>query len=334
MWQLRLAEERLVVSFCRMLRKIVQVATAWFPLWSILTGIISLAWPESFSWFGSTSIRWGLGIIMLGMGLTLKLEDFQRVLLQPKMVAAGVGLQYCVMPMLGWSIGAMLGLPPELAAGLILVSCCPGGTASNVVVYLARANVALSVTMTAVSTILAVVATPFLTAWLAGAKVPVDALGLLKTTLTVVILPVVAGTMIHQFAKEKIDKIMVGFPLISVIFIILIVGYIMAVQRERILGNWQSILTAVLLLHAGGFGLGYLVSRILKVPEDVRRTISIEVGMQNSGLGASLATKHFAATPMVAVPSAVSAVVHCLVGSALASYWQSSGSKTTNPDQS
>ena len=316
-----------------MFRKIVQVATAWFPLWSVLTAIVSLKWPESFSWFGGDSIRWGLCVIMLGMGLTLKLEDFQRVFLQPKMVATGVGLQYCVMPLLGWSIGELFGLHPELAAGLILVSCCPGGTASNVVVYLARANVALSVTMTAVSTLLAVVATPFLTAWLAGAKVPVDALGLLKTTLTVVILLVVAGTLIHHFAKEKIDKIMVGFPLVSVIFIILIVGYIMAVQRDRILDNWQSILSAVLLLHAGGFGLGYFLSRLLKLPEDVRRTVSIEVGMQNSGLGASLATKHFAATPMVAVPSAVSAVVHCIVGSALASFWQRSGQDAKNPDQ-
>ena len=316
-----------------MLRQIVQVSTAWFPLWSVLTAVMSLMLPESFSWFGSDSIRWGLGIIMLGMGLTLKVEDFQRVLLQPKMVAAGVGLQYCVMPLLGWSIGELLGLPPALAAGLILVSCCPGGTASNVVVYLARANVALSVTMTAVSTLLAVVATPYLTAWLAGAKVPVDAIGLLKTTLTVVILPVVAGTLIHHFAKEKIDRVMVGFPLVSVIFIILIVGYIMSVQRERILENWQSILSAVLLLHIGGFGLGYFLTGILKLPEDVRRTISIEVGMQNSGLGASLATKHFAANPMVAVPSAVSAVVHCILGSVLSSIWQRTSVETTNPDQ-
>ncbi len=305
-----------------MFSRIVQLATAWFPLWSILTAVLALTWPVSFSWFGKEAIQWGLGIIMLGMGLTLKLEDFQRVLLEPRMVVSGVGLQYCVMPMLGWGIGEMMGLPPHLAAGLILVSCCPGGTASNVVVYLARANVALSVTMTAVSTLLAVVATPYLTAWLAGAKVPVDAVALLKTTLTVVILPVVAGTLIHQFFKEKIDRVMVGFPLISVIFIMLIVGFIMAVQRERILENWQSILISVLLLHCGGFGLGYGLSILLKLPEDVRRTVSIEVGMQNSGLGSSLATKHFASTPMVAVPSAVSAVVHCILGSALASFWQ------------
>ena len=325
-WEiLRLAVRRGGEQVAMMLQRIIQIATAWFPLWSVLTAVFALVWPQTFSWFGKESIRWGLGMIMLGMGLTLEWKDFSRVLEAPKAIFAGVGLQYLVMPLMGWGTGVVLGLPPDLAAGLILVSCCPGGTASNVVVYLARANVALSVTMTAVSTLLAVVATPYLTKWLAGHMVPVDAAGLLKTTLVVVVLPVVAGTLIHSFFKKQAEKVMVVFPLVSVVFIILIVGFIMAVQRDRILENWQVILAAVLILHCGGFGLGYLLAKVLGLEEGIRRTISIEVGMQNSGLGANLATTHFSGLPMVAVPSAVSAVVHCILGSIVAGIWQRDG---------
>jgi BASS family bile acid:Na+ symporter len=317
-----------------MLTRIVQAATNLFPLWSILTAVLALTWPDSFSWFGKESIRWGLGIIMLGMGLTLTWNDFLRVFRTPIPILVGICLQFIVMPGLGWGIGRLLELPAELAAGLILVSCCPGGTASNVVVYLARANVALSVAMTAFSTILAVVATPYLTAALAGTMVPVDAVGLLKTTFTVVILPVTAGALINQFFRKQAERVSVVFPLVSVIFIILIVGFIMADQREKILEHWQVILSSVLLLHGGGFLLGYWLPRLLGFDELVRRTISVEVGMQNSGLGSALATKHFAATPMVAVPSAISAVVHCILGSILAGFWRSqtsSGKIKTQP---
>ena len=306
-----------------MLSRVIQAATNLFPLWSVLTAVLALAWPQSFSWFGTDAIRWGLGVIMLGMGLTLTWGDFGRVFRQPTPVFLGVGLQFVVMPGLGWGIGRVLGLPPEMAAGLILVACCPGGTASNVVVYLARANVALSVTMTACSTILAVGLTPYLTAFLAGKMVPVDAFALLKTTFVVVILPVLAGAFINQFFRKEAKRVSVVFPLISVVFIILIVGSIMAVERENILNHWKVILSSVLLLHCGGFFLGYWLSRLMGLGEEMRRTISVEVGMQNSGLGSALATKHFVATPMVAVPSAVSAVVHCILGSILAAFWRS-----------
>ncbi|MBT4224338.1 MAG: bile acid:sodium symporter family protein [Opitutae bacterium] len=303
-----------------MFTRIVQAATNLFPLWSVLTAVLALAWPASFMWFGKDAITWGLGIIMLGMGLTLTWADFGRILQRPGSVFAGVGLQFLVMPSLGWSIGQLLGLSPEMAAGLVLVSCCPGGTASNVVAYLARANVALSVTMTAFSTLLAVVATPYLTAFLAGKMVPVDAWALLKSTFTVVILPVVSGAFINQFFRKQAEKVSAVFPLVSVVFIILIVGFILAVKRDSILEHWRVILASVVLLHTGGFLLGYFLALVLGLPEDARRTVSIEVGMQNSGLGAKLAATHFA--PMVAVPSAVSAVVHCIFGSALAAFWR------------
>ena len=303
-----------------MFTRTVQAATNLFPLWSVLTAVLALAWPASFMWFGKDAITWGLGIIMLGMGLTLTWGDFGRIFQRPGPVFAGVGLQFLVMPSLGWGIGRLLGLPPEMAAGLVLVSCCPGGTASNVVAYLARANVALSVSMTAFATLLAVVATPYLTAFLAGRMVPVDAWALLKSTFTVVVLPVVCGAFIHQFFRKQAERVSAVFPLVSVVFILLIVGFILAVKRDSILEHWRVILASVVLLHAGGFLVGYGLARWLGLPEEVRRTVAIEVGMQNSGLGAKLAATHFA--PMVAVPSAVSAVVHCIFGSALAAFWR------------
>lgn len=304
-----------------MLRRVVQIATNLFPLWSVLTAVLALAWPASFTWFGKETITWGLGIIMLGMGLTLTWGDFGRIFQKPVPILAGVALQFIVMPGLGWSIGKLLGLPPEMAAGLILVSCCPGGTASNVVVFLARANVALSVTMTAFATFVAVVATPYLTAFLAGKLVPVEPLELLKDMVLVVILPVIAGAFINQFFRKQAERVSPVFPLVSVVVIILIVGFIMAVKREEILEHWQLILASVLLLHTGGFLFGYWLARLLGFDESVRRTISIEVGMQNSGLGAKLASSHLPS--MASVPSAVSAVVHCIFGSILAAFWRS-----------
>ena len=193
-----------------MLKRVIGTATNLFPLWSVLTAVLALSWPASFMWFGKEAITWGLGIIMLGMGLTLTWADFGRIFQRPGSVFAGVSLQFLVMPSLGWGIGQLLGLSPEMAAGLVLVSCCPGGTASNVVAYLARANVALSVTMTAFATLLAVVATPYLTAFLAGKMVPVDAWALLKSTFTVVILPVISGAFINQFFRKTSREGIVG----------------------------------------------------------------------------------------------------------------------------
>ncbi len=165
-----------------------QVATNLFPLWSVLVAVVALWWPQAFLWYGKETITVGLGIIMLGMGLTLTVEDFRRVWKHPGAIGLGVALQFAVMPFLGWGIAQVFGLPKGMAVGLILVSCCPGGTASNVVVFLARADVALSVSMTAFSTLAAVALTPFLTQFYAGQYVPVDALGLLKSILLIVIL--------------------------------------------------------------------------------------------------------------------------------------------------
>ena len=259
---------------------------------------------------------------MLGMGLTLDVADFAAVLRLPGAVALGFAAQYTIMPLLGWSVGKMLALPAPFAVGLILVACCPGGTASNVVTYLARGNVALSVLMTMCSTLAAVVMTPLLTGWLAGAYVPVDAWGIFLTTAQVVLAPVLAGLLLHHQAPRLAAFILPAGPIMSVLVISLIVGSIIGQSASAIFAHGRQLLLAVTMLHGGGFFLGYVLGRLSGFDLGVTRTLSIEVGMQNSGLGAVLAKTRFAAEPLTAVPSALSSVCHSLLGSLLAAWWR------------
>lgn len=295
-------------------------ATALFPLWVLVAGALALAHPPLFAWVAGPWIVWGLALIMLGMGITLSLDDFRAVARMPRAVFAGVAAQYLIMPLCGWAAATAFALPPPLAAGVILVGCCPGGTASNVVTYLARANVALSVLMTMVSTFLAVVMTPLLTGWLAGTLVPVDAAGLFRSTLQVVLLPVSLGLALHHLAPRTVAFVLPVAPLVSVVAIVLICAGIVAQEAAVLRASGVSLLGAVFALHASGFALGYLAGRLLGFGEAVRRTIAIEVGMQNSGLGAVLARRHFA-DPATALPAAISATFHSVIGSALAAWW-------------
>lgn len=296
--------------------------TNLFWLWTILG--VTWAWflPPHFAWFGPW-VSPGLGVIMLGMGLTLSFEDFRKVLQQPQAIGIGVFAQFLIMPAIGYSIAKMFGLPPSLAAGLVLVSCCPGGTASNVIAFLAKANVALSVLMTMCSTGLAIVLTPLMTGWLAGEFVEVDVMKLLMTTVLVVLLPVIFGLLLNQFAGKWVRPLRSISPLVSVVFIVLIVGFVISANRQKILESGWLLLGAVWLMHLTGFTCGYLFAWLMGYPEDFRRTVCIEVGMQNSGLGATLA-KSFP-DPVVAVPSALSALAHCLIGSFLAAIWSRRG---------
>ncbi len=295
--------------------------THLFPGWTLLAACAALWRPELLTWFHGPWITVGLGVIMLGMGLTLSLNDFKRVLLFPAWIVTGVVLQYTIMPFLGWSLGYAFHLPAPLAVGLVLVACCPGGTASNVVTYLARAHVALSVTLTACSTVLAVVMTPFLTSWLAGSRVQVDTFGLLLSTLQVVILPIAVGLWLQRFTPRLTRAILPFSPLTAVIVISLIVGSIIGSGKQMILDSGLRLAGAVFCLHALGFALGYWLSRLIHRDRIIARTVSIEVGMQNSGLGAVLARAHFA-NPATAIPSAISSLTHCLIGSFCAGVWR------------
>ena len=304
------------------MNRVLALATNLFPIWVLLGGALALAHPAWFTWFSGDFITWGLAVIMLGMGITLSVDDFERVLQMPRAVGIGFVAHYAIMPFLGWSIARLMKLETPLAVGLILVSCCPCGTASNVVNYIARSNVALSVLMTMCSTLGAIVMTPLLTKWLAGHYVPVPAWGLFLSTLKIVLAPVVIGVALNRYAPRFVKFVLPVSPLISVLTITLICASIIGDSADAFKRSGGELILAVFFLHSGGFLLGYFASRLLRCDELTSRTISVEVGMQNSGLGAALARAHFAAMPLTALPCAISATFHSVIGSLLAGLWR------------
>lgn len=296
--------------------------TNLFPVWVLLGGILALVQPGWFTWFRGSAIVWGLAVIMLGMGITLSLDDFRRVLKIPRSITLGFLAHYLVMPFLGWSIAHLLKLEPPFAVGLILVSCCPSGTASNVVNYLAKSDVALSVLTTMCSTLGAIFVTPLLTKWLAGTYVPVDAWKLFLDTVQIVLLPIAFGLTVHHLFPRAVKAVLPVAPLVSVVTIVLICASIIGQHAEEVKRSGGILLLAVFLLHSGGFLLGYWISRALGYNQIISRTVSIEVGMQNSGLAVALAQKNFPSLPAAPVPCAISSVFHSVIGSLLAGYWR------------
>jgi BASS family bile acid:Na+ symporter len=295
--------------------------TRLYPVWIVASSVVGLLWPASLQWFSGQWVVAALTIVMLSMGLTLTIDDFRRLAKMPGAVALGFALQYTIMPLAGWFAARACGLAPELAVGLILVASCPGGTASNLITYLARANVALSVVMTAASTLLAFVMTPFWVEQLAGHYVPVDAWGLCKSTLQVVVAPVLLGVLLNWKFPRQVGAVAAFSPAVSVVAIIFIAGGIVAQSAESVIAHAGRVAIAVLLVHAFGFMLGYVIARALRFPIVSARTISIEVGMQNGGMAAMLARKHFAAQAMAGVPAVFSSVLQTLIGSLLAAWW-------------
>jgi BASS family bile acid:Na+ symporter len=308
-------------------RRFLGILTAAFPLWILLGCLWAWMEPSHWTWF-RPYIEVGLGVIMLGMGMTLRFADFAAVAKEPRNVALGVAAQFIIMPAVGWAIARLFQLEAGLAIGLILVACCPGGTASNVICYLAKANVALSVLLTLSSTTVAVLATPFLTRWLAGAWLPVDAWALFQSMLMVVLLPLISGVTVNTLLERmrQPERVRAGIhavgPLLSALVVVMIVGCIVASKKHEIARAALPLFVSVFLLHGFGFLLGYVFAWLSGGRESVRRTISIEVGMQNSGLGAALAIRHFSQYALAPVPAAVSAVYHCLMGSLLAAWWR------------
>jgi len=293
----------------------------------VVAGAVLALWkPETATWFQPHWIPFFLGIIMLSMGLTLTGRDFLRVLEIPRAVLTGVGLQYLIMPLLGFVIARAFQLPLDFMIGLVLVACCPGGTASNVVCFIARLNVALSVTLTTCSTLLAVIMTPLLTTWLVqalsrdltGTAIEVDTLGLLINTFQVVILPVAVGVAANHFFHRQVEKVTPYTPFLAVLSIVFIVDYILAAKKPALLESGASLLGAVVTLHFLGFLSGYALARWIGAGEQNARTVSVEVGMQNSGLAAELARSNFAAFGLATVPGALSALTHCILGSLVA----------------
>tara|TARA_B100001175_G_C19478616_1_gene625813 strand:- start:872 stop:1783 length:912 start_codon:yes stop_codon:yes gene_type:complete len=286
----------------------------FFPWFVSIASLLSLFNPEIFIWFSGNLITIGLGIIMLVMGLTLDLNHFRQILKHPYWVLMGFILQFTIMPFLGWGLSIIFNLPTFFSLGLILVASCPGGTASNVIVYLSNSNLALSVAMTTVSTISAIIMTPLLISNLSGSEIEVDSIGLFLTTLKVVLIPIVTGVLLNRFFPEKTNKFIKIGPSLAVILITLIVASIIGEGKEIILSSGLSLLFSIMTLHFLGFLLGYWISKLFFNNDFVAKTISVEVGMQNSGLGVVLSKENFV-NPAIAIPSAISSLVHSLYGS-------------------
>ncbi|MBE9560474.1 MAG: bile acid:sodium symporter family protein [Proteobacteria bacterium] len=289
-----------------------------FPLWAIVLSIAAYAVPAPFAELKPGIIPL-LTIIMFSMGLTLNLDDFKRALAMPKLIISGLLLQYTVMPLTALLIARILQLDPALSIGLILVGTCPGGTASNVITYLAKGNVALSISLTSLSTILAVVLTPAITYFIADTTIDVPVARMLGTILTIVIFPVALGITLKHYYAYRIKTIETYLPLIAVCAIVLIIAIITALNAEQFSRLGTILLLAVVLHNATGLLIGYFSARMLGYKTRECRTLAIEVGMQNSGLAVALAIKHFSAA--AALPGAVFSIWHNLSGSALAYFW-------------
>ncbi|MEU0313544.1 bile acid:sodium symporter family protein [Nocardioides sp. NPDC006273] len=290
----------------------------WFALIVLVAGAIALATPSTFDGWAA-QIPLLLQIIMLGMGMTLRPRDFAIIGRRPWALLLGVAAQFTVMPLLGWGIANALSLSAVLTAGMILVGCSPGGTASNVMVFLARGDTALSVAMTSVSTLLAPVLTPILVLLLVGEDLPVSASDLFVSIVKIVLVPVLLGLVLRLLLPRLVERVIDVLPLISVAGITAVVLAVVAGSASTLLSVGLLIVLAVVLHNIAGLALGYAVGRVCRMPVSSRRALSIEVGMQNSGLAAALATVHF--SPAAALPAAIFSVWHNVSGSTLASYW-------------
>ena len=286
----------------------------WMGVMVLLVAVVSLAVPSSFLWIDTWVINPMLGLIMFGMGLTLAPQDFRIVLSRPKDIFFGCLAQFTVMPLLAWTLAWAFSLPKELALGVILVGCCPGGTASNVITYLAKGDLALSVGMTATSTLLAPVMTPLLVWLLAGTMVDVDTMGMLMSIVYVIIAPIIAGLLCQRFLPRLTRSVVPYLPAFSSVVIALVVGIIVSHNATRLLVGGMLVILVVMLHNVLGLTIGFLIGRLLKLERAKCVAVSIEVGMQNSGLASSLAVLHFAAYPLATIPGAIFSVWHNISG--------------------
>ena len=291
----------------------------------LAVALLALAFPSAFQQVRPTVINYLLGVVMFGMGLTLNLQDFKIVFSRPKDVVIGCLAQFTVMPLLAWTLARAFQLDEALALGVVLVGCCPGGTASNVITYLAKGDLALSVGMTGVSTLLAPFLTPLLTWALAGKSVNVNVASMFLSILWVVILPIVVGLLVKWMWPKFTEKTIDYLPAFSSIAIALIVAIIISANATKLLAGGLLIVIVVMLHNICGLSLGYAIGRLLRLSGSKKRAISIEVGMQNSGLASSLATIHFAAYPLATIPGAIFSVWHNISGAAVAYLYRKTG---------
>lgn len=303
----------------KFLKKIGDFSSKYFSIIVVLTAVISIITPSSFEWV-APRISLMLGIIMFGMGMTIEMDDFKTILSRPRDIILGVVAQFTIMPIVAFILTKIFKLSPEMAIGVILVGTCPGGTASNVITFLANGDVALSVAMTTASTLLAPFLTPFITKVLGGVSIKVSAIAMFISIIKVVLVPVLLGLIVNQLFRDKVKKVTVILPIVSVVAIALTVGGVVSVNIEDLFTSGPLLFVIVVIHNAVGLLLGYFGAKVFGVEEQKRRTIAIEVGLQNSGLAVQLAMAHF--TPIAAIPGGIFSVWHNITGPILASYWK------------
>ncbi|MCQ2444016.1 MAG: bile acid:sodium symporter family protein [Mailhella sp.] len=270
----------------------------------LIFSLAAFLMPGAFIWTVSYTAAF-LAVIMFGMGLTIRAEDFKAVITSPKPLLFGCAAQFTIMPALAWLLAHVLGLPADIAVGIILVGCCPGGTSSNVITYLAKGDVALSVGMTIVSTLAAPLMTPLLVYWLAGSWVEVSFWAMMLSVVKIVVVPVLGGLVLRRLAERAVDKVAAFCPLVSTAGIVLIVSGIIAANAGKILDCGPAVMMVVVVHSAAGILIGLAASRILGLSPERQTAVSIEVGLQNSGLAVALAAVHFAANPLATLPGAI-----------------------------
>ena len=307
---------------------------SWFvnlcAVWIILAYVIGYFYPDTFLWFSKGKwMTWALSLVMFCMGLSLKLSDFADLFKQPKCVVLAAISQYTIMPLSGWLIAHALNLPPALAVGFIIVATCPGGMASNLIAYIGKANLSLSVVSTAVSTILGIFMTPVLTKLLAGSYVHVDVWAMLLNVAEMVLIPVALGILVNWKFPKFVAGIGQGGAVISTICVSMVSGagiapaVIMPDGRAQIIQYAGLMLLAATLLHGMGFGLGYLLARIFKYDDAIAKSVACETGMQNGGLAVTLAKNNFPQfMPMICLPSVFCSIMQSAIGGILASIWR------------
>ncbi len=289
-----------------------------FPLWAALAAVAAYLVPDAFR----PLLPWVtdlLTLVMFGLGVTLTVADFRRVITRPAPVVAGVVVHYLVMPFAAWAIAHALRMPPDLTTGMILVGSVASGTGSTLMVFLAGGDVALSVTIAAMSTLVGIVATPLLVRFYVDASVPVDVVGLLRSIVQIVALPVGLGLLLNRFAPRIVKRVEPALPFVSMGAILLIIGAVVAGSQDSIAAVGPLVFLAVVLHNGLGLLGGYWGGRLLGFDESTCRTLALEVGMQNSGLAAALGKLYF--SPLAALPGALFSVWHNLSGSLLAGYW-------------
>jgi len=292
-----------------------QFVSNTFAIWVLLFAALAFFIPSGFSWIGAY-ITTLLGIVMFGMGLTITVADFKEVLTRPKDVAIGVVGQFLIMPTLAFLLVKLFNLQPEIAIGVILVGCCPGGTSSNVMTFLSKGDVALSVTITSITTLLAPIITPGLIYLFASEYIDVAPSALFMSIVKVIIIPIALGFIVQKFFNKQAKASVKVMPLVSVVAIVAIVAAVVAGNQQKIAETGLIIFAVVVLHNCLGYLIGFLFGKIFGMNLAKKKAIAIEVGMQNSGLGASLAVAHF--SPLAAVPSAIFSVWHNISGPILA----------------